>query len=77
MFLEIIQDFPTEDTSLSSSVDIVTFILQNTILLAGGGLFCLSLLVSCAAFVFMGALKLKHNRLRRRVKNTKRKKPGV
>lgn len=68
---------------------IIDFINKNTILVGGGGLFCLSLIVVCLGCVFIVGLKLKHNKLKKRVKRMKergeeegkktktRKKPGI
>lgn len=47
------------------------FIQQNVILVAGAAVLCFSLLISCAAFLFMGALKIKHNRLRKRLRESR------
>ena len=58
--------------SQEEPVDFLTFIRQNTILVGGAGLFCLSLLAACTAFMFMGVLKIKHIKLRKRLRKRRR-----
>lgn len=72
-----------QDPSLGEIIS--GFIRENVVLVGGGALFGLSLLVLLLAVACMAILKLKHNRLRRRVRRkkggtTKRKhhgKPGM